>query len=91
MTDIEIEKENIKPCATFTVSHYKHDNDNYSISLEVNDVMVWLTSSPRSYGYGCHNDIRIFNLSLQNIKELADALLGRYYFIKTMEENGREA
>ena len=82
MTDIE------KPCATFTVSHYKHDND-YSIDLEVNDVMVWLTSRPHSYRHGCHNDIRIFNLSLQNIKELADILLGLYYLIKIKEENDR--
>jgi len=77
-----VEEQDTELHAHLSVRCCKHNEDEYSISIHADDVMVTVSSMPYDYEMGCSNELTIFQLSKQNVKELAELILEQYYLIK---------
>lgn len=63
----------------------KGKENEYNLSLEVENAHVTLTTYPWSYRKGNNTDITIFSLTPDQIKETAEAILEQYYKIKEVK------
>jgi len=65
------------------ISHTQHNEDEYSISLEIEDRHVSLSTYGWSHKQGYMADVSIFDLSVDEIQKLGEALITEALRIKT--------
>ena len=63
-----------KPKPTFGISHCKHADD-YSLGIAFEDLTTELHTYPWSHKIGYHAEVSIYGLTIQNIKDLASAIM----------------